>query len=286
MTNIGELVDLLKLQKLSETVFLGQNYQSPWNRVFGGQVLAQALSAATQTVGDDRIVHSLHSYFLLAGDINIPIIYEVEKIRDGGSFSTRRVVAKQNGIAIFFLSASYQLKNQGGYEHSVKMPSVASPEEIESDEETIEKFSKWIPKTLADTITQRPFDFKVVEGYDLNQDIGKPGVKHVWFKPKQDFSQNLALNQQILTYASDYNLLLTATIPHTKGIYPVHLFLASLDHSVWFHREFTFDDWLLYVIDSPSASNSRGFAKGNIFTRSGELVASVAQEGLMRHNSK
>lgn len=282
MTDIQELVNLIKLEKLSETVFLGQNYQSPWKRVFGGQVLAQALSAATQTVDIERSAHSLHAYFLLAGDINIPIVYEVEKIRDGGSFSTRRVVAKQNGIAIFFLSASYQKRDQGGYDHSIEIPAVLAPEELKSDEEIIKQYSEWIPNTMAELINSRPFEFKIVEGFDLMQNKTKPPYKHVWFKAKEPIEASFGIHQQLLTYVSDYNLLVTATQPHTKGPYPYDVFMASLDHSIWFHRDFTVNDWLLYAIDSPSAYNSRGFSRGNIFTQDGVLVASVTQEGLIR----
>jgi len=282
MTDIRELIDLLKMKGLSETVFLGQNYLSPWKRVFGGQVLAQALSAATQTVDPERAAHSLHAYFLLAGDINVPIVYEVEKIRDGGSFSTRRVVAKQNGIAIFFLSASYQKRNQGGYDHSIEMPQVPGPEGLKSDEEIIRKFEKGIPNTISELITSRPFEFRIVEGFDIFDNSTKPPYKHVWFKAKQAVEASPEIHQQLLTYVSDYNLLITATLPHTEGPYPFDVFMASLDHAIWFHRDFTVNDWLLYAIDSPSASNSRGFTRGNIFTRDGTLVASVTQEGLIR----
>lgn len=282
MTNVNELVDLLKMEKLSETVFLGQNYLSPWKRVFGGQVLAQSLSAASQTVDSERTVHSLHAYFLLAGDITIPIVYEVEKIRDGGSFSTRRVVAKQNGIAIFFLSASFQKKDQPGYDHSIEMPKVPPPEELKSDEEIIKQFENFIPNSISELITSRPFEFKIAEGFDLFDNSIKPPYKHVWFKAKQPVEASSFIHQQLLTYVSDYNLLVTATLPHIKGPYPFDVFMASLDHAIWFHREFTVNDWLLYALDSPSASYGRGFTRGNIFTRDGLMIASVTQEGLIR----
>lgn len=282
MTDITELIKLIEMERLSDTVFLGQNYLSPWKRVFGGQVLAQSLSAATQTVDPERSVHSLHSYFLLAGDINVPIVYEVEKIRDGGSFTTRRVVAKQNGIAIFILSASYQKRDQQGYDHSIEMPKVAPPEDLKTDEEIIKKFENYIPNSISELITSRPFEFKIAEGFDIFDKSTKPPYKHVWFKAKQQIDASFTIHQQLLTYVSDYNLLVTATLPHTKGPYPFDVFMASLDHAIWFHREFSVNDWLLYAIDSPSASNGRGFTRGNIFTQDGVMVASVTQEGLIR----
>lgn len=286
MTDVNKLIQLIKLERLSDTIFLGQNYLSPWKRVFGGQVLAQALSAATQTVSEDRLVHSLHSYFLLAGDINVPIVFEVEKIRDGGSFTTRRVVAKQNGIAIFILSASYQKKGQEGFDHMIEMPKVALPDELKTDEEIIKKYEKFIPTSVSELITSRPFEFKIAEGFDIFDNSTKPPFRHVWFKAKQPIDAPVQVHQQLLTYVSDYNLLITATLPHIEGPYPFNVFMASLDHAIWFHRDFTVNDWLLYAIDSPSASNSRGFTRGNVFTKDGTLVASVTQEGLIRPNKQ
>ncbi|ADQ16925.1 acyl-CoA thioesterase [Leadbetterella byssophila] len=286
MTDVQELIELIKLERKGETVFLGKNYLSPWKRVFGGQVLAQALSAATQTVSEDRGVHSLHSYFLLPGDIEVPIVFEVERVRDGGSFSTRRVVAKQNGIPIFILSASFQIKGQEGFDHSLTMPQVKQPEELQSDEEIIKKYEKYIPNSLAELIYSRPFDFKIVEGFDLFDQSRKAPIRHVWFKTKQKADVSPDLHQQMMTYVSDYNLLITSTLPHIDGPYPTNVFMASLDHAIWFHREVNVNDWLLYALDSPSASNTRGFTRGNIFTRDGKLVASVAQEGLIRPLNK
>lgn len=282
MNSIHELIELLKLEKLSDSVFLGQNYQAPWKRVFGGQVLAQALSAAQQTVDPERIAHSLHAYFLLAGDISIPIVFEVEKIRDGGSFSTRRVVAKQNGIAIFFISISFQ-KIQKGYDHQIDMPNVAGPDNLPSDLETVNKFKLFVPDHIFQVIQERPFEFRMVEPVSLFDFKKKLPFRNFWFKANETFEADLNIHQRLLTYVSDYNLLTTATLPHTKGPLPSNdLFMASLDHGMWFHRDFKIDDWLLYAMDSPSASNARGFTRGNIFTQEGKLVASVVQEGLMR----
>jgi acyl-CoA thioesterase II len=285
MNNINELIDLLSLEKLSDSVFLGQNYQAPWKRVFGGQVLAQSLSAANQTVETDRVAHSMHAYFLLAGDISIPIVFEVEKIRDGGSFSTRRVVAKQNGIAIFFTSISFQ-KIQEGYNHQTAMPQVPGPDGLPSDLEVVKKYKLFIPDHIFQVIEQRPFEFRMVEKIDLLDFKTKAPFRNFWFKANQSFSGTRGLHQALLTYVSDYNLLTTAALPHTKWPFPKDMFMASLDHALWFHRDFNIDDWLLYAIESPSASNARGFSRGNIFNREGVLVASVVQEGLMRPNKK
>jgi acyl-CoA thioesterase-2 len=285
MNNIHELIELLKLEKLSDSIFLGQNYLAPWKRVFGGQVLAQSLSAAQQTVDPERISHSMHAYFLLAGDINIPIVFEVEKIRDGGSFSTRRVVAKQNGIAIFFMSISFQ-KKQEGFDHQIDRPKVAGPDNLPSDLDTVKKFKLFVPDHIFQVIQERPFEFRMVEQIKLLDFKTKLPFRNFWFKANTSFEGDLNIHQRLLTYVSDYNLLTTATLPHTKGPLPnSDLFMASLDHGMWFHRDFKIDDWLLYAMDSPSASNARGFTRGNIFTKEGKLVASVVQEGLMRPKS-
>jgi acyl-CoA thioesterase-2 len=281
LKSISELSTLIKLEKLSESVYLGQNYQAPWKRVFGGQVLAQSLSAATQTVDPERVAHSIHAYFLLAGDISIPIVYEVEKIRDGGSFSTRRVVAKQNGIAIFFTSVSFQ-KEQEGFEHQIDMPKVPGPDGLPSDEDLLKKYKLFIPDQVFELVKTRPFEFRMVEKLNLLDFSTKLPFRHFWFKAHDKVEGDYTLHQQLLSYVSDYNLLSTATLPHSKGPLPKDIFMASLDHAMWFHQEFKIDEWLLYAIDSPSATNSRGFCRGNIFTQSGKLIASVVQEGLIR----
>jgi acyl-CoA thioesterase-2 len=282
MNNIQELINLLSLEQISENIFLGHNYQAPWKRVFGGQVLAQSLSAAIQTVDPERLAHSLHAYFLLAGDISIPIIYEVEKIRDGGSFSTRRVVAKQNDVPIFFTSISFQIK-QEGFNHQIEMPNVSGPDNLSSDLDTVKKFKLFVPDHIFQVIKERPFEFRMVEPINLLDFKTKLPFRNFWFKANEKIAEGFPIHQALLTYVSDYNLLTTATLPHTKGPIPSsNLFMASLDHGMWFHREFKIDEWLLYAMDSPSASNSRGFTRGNIFNQKGELVASVVQEGLMR----
>ncbi len=286
MKNINELIQLLELKKEEENVFIGQNYQAPWNRVFGGQVLAQALSAAYQTVPVDRFVHSMHAYFLLAGDISIPIRFEVDNVRDGGSFTTRRVVAKQNEAVIFITSISFQIK-QEGFDHQIDMPNVLGPSGLKSDEDIANKFKFFVPQNILQVISERPFEFRPVEKLNILDRSTKPPYRHFWFKAKEKVEGDITVHQKLLTYVSDYNLLTTATLPHTKGPIPGGgLFMASLDHAMWFHRDFRIDQWLLYALDSPSASNTRGFTRGNIFTEDGILVASVVQEGLIREMKK
>ncbi len=285
MRDINELIELIDLEELSSNVYVGQNYQAPWNRVFGGQVLAQSLSAAYKTVPTDRFAHSLHGYFLLAGDISIPIHYEVDNVRDGGSFTTRRVVAKQNDKAIFITSISFQ-KQQEGFDHQIDMPNVVGPEGLKSDEDLVNKYKLLVPQNILQTIKTRPFEFRPVQKMNVFDRSTKPPYKQIWFKAKEKVEGGIDLHQKLLMYVSDYNLLSTATLPHTKGPIPTGLFMASLDHGMWFHRDFKIDEWLLYALDSPSASNSRGFTRGNIFTQEGKLVASVVQEGLIREMKK
>lgn len=280
MDTIEELVNLLQLEELDINLYRGQNYLAPWGRVFGGQVLAQALHATYNTVSDDRSAHSLHGYFILAGDISHPIIYEVENLRDGGSFSTRRVTAKQKGRAIFIMAASFH-KNVEGLDHQISMPDVPSPEELKSDVELLEPLKTTHKKLYDSMATPRPIEFRPVEFFDpLSPKKEKP-FRHVWLKANGHLTDSRRIHQEVFAYASDYNLLGTALLPHRDKDLKDKYFLASLDHGMWFHRDFRADEWLLYVLDSPSASNSRGFTRGNVFNRKGILVASVVQEGLM-----
>lgn len=283
MQTIKELLNLITLEQIDNNLFRGNNFATPWKRVFGGQVLGQALHAAYQTVPVDRFAHSMHGYFILAGNIDIPIIYEVDTIRDGGSFTTRRVVAKQEGKAIFNMSASFQLQ-QDGFDHQVTMPNVLPPEVLLPDYEQIAALEKTNPdlhKRLT-SIHPNPIEFRPVE--NLLKMVGRTArpYRHIWIKSKENVTLDLPMQQQILAYASDYNLLSTATLPHQDKMSQSKIFFASLDHAMWFHRDFRIDDWLLYAMDSPSASNARGFSRGKIFNQEGILVASVVQEGLMR----
>lgn len=285
MKKVQELIDLLTLEKLEENIYQGDNYKAPWKRVFGGQVLGQSLYAAYQTVPNDRFVHSMHGYFILAGNIDIPIRYEVDILRNGGSFTTRRVVAYQNGRAIFNMAASFQLR-QDGFDHQISMPNVLPPDVLLPDYEQLRRLKESDPDkygSLPD-IYPRPIEFRPVERYDPN--MQNDPYRHVWFRSKEKLDVDLPMQHQLMAYASDYNLLTTAALPHAQHIDRSNIFFASLDHAMWFHRDFRLDDWLLYAIDSPSASNSRGFSRGNVFNEDGVLVVSVVQEGLMRKRRK
>ncbi len=285
MQTVKELIDLITLEKIDHQTFKGGNYVTPWGRVFGGQVLGQALHAAYQTVPDDRFAHSMHGYFILAGDVNVPITYEVDTIRDGGSFTTRRVVAMQKGRAIFNMAASFQLR-QSGFNHQVSMPNVLPPEVLLPDIEQFAKLKDTLPGLYKRLTLMHPnaIEFRPVESLELLQQA-RP-YRHVWIKTKEQVALDLPIQHQLLAYASDYNLLTTSALPHLEKTLTSPVFFASLDHALWFHRDFRIDHWLLMAMESPSASNARGFARGSIFDREGRLVASVVQEGLMREKMK
>jgi acyl-CoA thioesterase-2 len=286
MKEVKELLSLLELEQIEENLFRGLSHSIGSKRVFGGQVLAQALNAAIRTVPEDRFVHSLHAYFILPGDIELPIIFEVDRIRDGGSFTTRRIKAIQKGHAIFLMSASFQLL-QSGFDHQINMPNVSPPEVLVSWEELREKYSDMLPENLKKFFNvERPIEFRPVEMINPALPGKSRPYRHVWMKAKGNMPDSQTTHQCVLAYTSDYNLLTTALLPHgNEGAFG-NVQLASLDHAMWFHRDFRMDDWLLYAIDSPSASNARGFTRGNIFTREGKLIASVVQEGLMRPKKK
>ena len=273
METIHEVVDLLALDKIEENIFRGNNYKAPWKRVFGGQVLAQALHAAYETVPEARFAHSLHGYFILPGDVEVPIVYDVDRIRDGGSFTTRRVVAIQKGRAIFNMSASFQLA-QDGLGHQITMPDVPPPDDLLSDEE--------LRASRRHSRHPRPVEFRPVEDIDFSSTTKAAPYRHIWLKAKGKLPDDVRLHHELLAYTVDYHLLGTATLPHQDAVSIRDLFMASLDHAMWFHRDFRMDEWLLYAMDSPSSSNARGFSRGNLFTRDGVLIASVVQEGLMR----
>ena len=283
MKKVTELLELLQLERIEVNLFRGVSKSIGSSRVFGGQVLAQALSAAIQTVPEDRYVHSLHAYFILPGDVSIPIVFEVDRIRDGGSFTTRSVKAIQNGQAIFHLSASFQLEQQG-FDHQIDMPQVTPPEDLDNWEGLAQAYGDQLPPSLKRILEfDRPLEFKPVERYSPTDAVFHEPYKHVWMRSRGHIvPDEKKWHQMVLAYASDYNLLTTSLQPHGQHIDYSHVQMASLDHAMWFHRDFRMDDWLLYVIDSPSASNTRGFTRGNIFTREGKLVASVVQEGLIR----
>lgn len=282
MKNISELLNHLDLEQLEVNLFRGESKSVDSSRVFGGQVLAQALAAASLTVADDRQVHSLHGYFVLPGDVERPIVFEVDRIRDGGSFTTRAVKAIQQGRAIFFLTASFQL-DQEGFDHQIEMPDVLPPEELISYEGMAEQFGDTLPENIRRVLSiERPLEFRPVEFINPFSHEKYAPSRNVWLKTKGTMPDERRLHALVLAYTSDYNLLTTALLPHGRATDFRNLQIASLDHAMWFHRQFRVDDWLLYSIDSPSTSGARGFTRGNIFNRSGKLVASVVQEGLLR----
>jgi acyl-CoA thioesterase-2 len=278
---LEQLLSILDLEQLEVNLFRGLSPQAGWQRVFGGQVIGQALVAAHRTV-EARPAHSLHAYFLRAGDPTVPIIYDVDRIRDGGSFSTRRVVAIQHGQAIFSMAASFH-KDEPGLHHQMKMPEVPPPESLPSEAELKAKLMDRLPPQVkAYWERERPIEIKPV---DLSRYLS-PGSRapsqQVWIKATGKIGDDLALHQCVLAYASDFTLLDTALIAHGRFIFDPRLMLASLDHALWFHRDFRADDWLLYAQDSPSSGAGRAFCRGTLFTREGVLVASTAQEGLLR----
>jgi len=284
MNSVNDLLKILILEEVNATEFNGKSKSVGGPNVFGGQVLAQALNAAYRTINNQRVLHSMHAYFLEAGNLNLPITYQVNIIRDGGSFSTRRVTANQGDKIIFILAASFH-KLEEGYEHQIEMKTnIKQPEELQSWTEMVELYGEFLPDKIKKFIQmERPIEFKSTERFNPMEKKDLPPYLDMWFKLKGDTSAlNLATKQQILTYISDYNVLSVALQPHASKADYENTQTASLDHSMWFFRDFDLNDWMLFSIESPSTSNSRGFAKGNIFTRDGKLIASVAQEGLMR----
>jgi acyl-CoA thioesterase II len=279
---VKALLELLDLERLEVNLFRGQNRDIGTGRVFGGQVLAQALVAARRTVEAQREAHSLHAYFILAGDLNAPIVYHVDTLRDGGSFTTRRVVAVQHGRAIFNLSASFHLA-EPGVEHQVAAPEAPDPESLTPELERIRALAEKIPEEVRGVLTQdRPLDFRPIDPPDLLNPEPSSPVRRSWFRTTGPLPEDPLLHQAVLAYASDYGLITTVLQPHGIALRTPGVQLASLDHALWFHRPFRTDEWLLYETDSPVSSGARGFARGRIFTREGVLVASSAQEGLVR----
>ncbi len=278
---IADLVGLLDLEPLEVYLFRGESRDIGTPQVFGGQVLGQALTAASRTV-IGRTVHSLHAYFLRRGDFNAPIVYQVDRSRDGQSFSNRRIVAIQHGEQIFNMTASFQVE-QPGLEHQLRMPDVPPPEELSDsfrvDEDLLTRLPERVRLLLS---TQRPFEFRAVTRRAQLQQSGQPPARQVWFRTAAPVPDDEALHRCLLAYVSDFHLLETATLPHGIAHLSGKAVVASIDHAMWFHRPLRVDDWLLYDVVSPSASGSRGFAHAKVFDRSGRLVASTAQEGLVR----
>lgn len=290
MTVLDELVSLLTLERLEENLFRGQSQDLGWGTVFGGQVLGQALSAAARTVPADRPVHSFHGYFLRPGAVDRPIVYDVDRIRDGKSFTTRRVVAIQNGQPIFSLAGSFQ-SVEDGFEHQEPMPQAPPPEGLRSEHELLRDQLDRIPPAFRERATaERPIELRAVDPVDMFKPEPRPAQRLIWYRAAGDLPRgagdSVALHQYLLAYASDFSFLTTSLLPHGVTWLSRGMQVASLDHAMWFHRPFRMDEWLLQVIDSPSASGARGLVRGRWYTRDGRLVASTAQEGLIRRRPR
>jgi acyl-CoA thioesterase-2 len=278
---LDDLIKVMTLERLEMDLFRGESRDIGSPQVFGGQVLGQALVAATATV-EERMVHSLHAYFLRRGDFNSPIVYEVDRALDGKHFSSRRVVAIQHGRQIFNMSASFQLA-ETGLDHQIPMPDVPLPESLPDVESHYRGMADQLPAAMRRILEQkRPFEFRPVQPPDPLRQVKAEPLKHIWFRAVDKLPDDEALHRCLLAYVSDFHLLDTALKPHGISMISPQLTIASIDHAMWFHRSVRVDDWLLYSIDSPSASSARGFTRGSVFSRDGRLVASAAQEGLIR----
>jgi acyl-CoA thioesterase-2 len=278
----ADLLKLLELEQLEVNLFRGESRDIGSAQVFGGQVLGQALTAASRTV-DGRIVHSLHAYFLRRGDFNAPIVYEVDRSRDGHSFSNRRVIAIQHGEQIFNMTASFQVV-ENGLEHQFDMPDVPPPEKLPDMLEVLRPMVDRLPERVKRFVEKpRPFEFRMVQPFpDLIEPSKHPPTRQVWFRLPDRIPDDESLHRRLLAYVSDYYLLDTAVLPHGMSFLSAKAVMASIDHAMWFHRPLRVDEWLLYALDSPSSSGARGFGRGSVYSRDGRLVASTAQEGLIR----
>ena len=278
---VQDLLKILDLEQLEVNLFRGRSPQVGWQRVFGGQVIGQALVAACRTV-DGRLAHSMHAYFLLPGDPKVPIIYDVERTRDGKSFTTRLVKAIQHGQPIFTMSISFH-NSEGGLDHQAKMPDVPMPDDLPSESEVRERILPMMPDPVRKYYErERPIELRPVEFDRYRGKKIEDGRFNVWIRTTGKLPDDPAIHQCVLSYASDMTLLDTALVPHGRTLFEKDFMAASLDHALWLHRPFRADDWLLYAQDSPNMAGARGFSRGLIFARDGTLVASVAQEGLVR----
>ncbi len=283
---VSELIDLLAVQRMGDGWYLGKRRKGGVGRVFGGQVIAQALAAAQDTVGEGRIAHSLHAYFMRAGSEDYEITFRVERDFDGGSFSTRRVIALQQDKPIFNMAASFQ-KLEQGLTHQNQMPDVPMPEDLKTELELRAQYADQIPDKFRDMFLRpRPFENRPCDPRDwLGGEKRVPAVQNIWFRLRQPIGDDAGLHRAMLCYASDNYLLGTCTMPHGVTWMTPGMMSASLDHAVWIHDDFRVDDWLLYHCDSPWTGRGRGFNRGSVYTRDGRLVATCAQEGLIRLRS-
>lgn len=283
MPHVQELVDLLRLEAIGVNRFRGHCQDLGFKSLFGGQVLGQSLSAASQTLPEGEWApHSLHAYFLRPGNVVDSIEFEVDCVRDGRSFAMRQITASQNGKAILTMMASFQHPEEG-FEHQDKMPDVQGPEGLASQLELTRMFKDKFPERLRDIYTaDKPIEIRAIDPINIFAPKKQDPIKYVWMKTDAPLADDAMLHAHVLTYATDFNLIGTSMMPHGVSFAQRDMQVASLDHAIWFHRPIKFDDWLLYALDSPSASSGRGLSRGQLFNRQGELVASVAQEGLIR----
>ncbi len=278
---LADLISLLELEPIERNIFRGQSQDSGFPQVFGGQVLGQALAAASRTI-NGRVVHSLHAYFLQRGDVDAPIVYEVDRARDGGSFSSRRVIAIQHGAQIFNMAASFQVPEEG-LEHQIAMPEVTPPESLKDIETLAREHASDLPRHMQRFLSyRRPFEVRPVDPSLFLAADNRAPFKYVWMRAVDRLPDNGFLHHALLAYISDYELIGTVALPHKLHAARSGLQMASLDHAMWFHRSYRVDDWLLFALDSPAAAGARGLARGHVYTRDGRLVASLAQEGLIR----
>lgn len=280
-----KLVELLDIAPVGDDHFQGESEDLGFPNVFGGQVLGQALMAASRTV-ESRLPHSLHAYFLRPGNHRLPIDYEVQRVRDGGSFTVRRVIARQDGKEILTGSVSFQIA-EDGYEHQMAMPPAPDVDDLKSEQEYSEMLRPYIPEALQQTLTrQRPIEIRPVNPVNPLKPESRPPQKQSWLRAQGELPDDPVLHRCLLAYASDFSFLGTSLHPHAVTFMSPDMQVASLDHAIWFHRDFRIDDWLLYDKDSPSAFGGRGFNRGTFFSRDGVMVASTAQEALIRHRPK
>lgn len=282
---LSNLLSLLNLEKIEEGLFRGQSEDLGLRQVFGGQVVGQALYAAKETVPAERLVHSFHSYFLRPGDSQKPIVYDVEVLRDGNSFSARRVAAIQNGKPIFYMTASFQAPEEG-FEHQKTMPSAPSPEGLKSETDIARELEKFLPPQVKEKfLCDKPLEIRPVEFHNPLKGHTAEPARQVWIRASGAMPDDFRVHQSLLGYASDFNFLVVALQPHGVGFLEPGMQVATIDHSMWFHRPFSMNEWLLYSVESTSASSARGFVRGEFWSMDGKLVASTVQEGVMRKRS-
>ena len=282
-----KLSSLFDLETVEAGLYRGQSWDLGFRALFGGQVLGQALAAAYKTVESNRIAHSFHTYFLLPGDAKKPVVYDVEVVRDGRSFSARRVKAIQDGRNIFYMTASFQLPEEGIHHQQADMPDVPPPEAVQSDIDFYEENYDKIARPMREALSyHRPIDIRSIDAANSYQTKKRPAKRYIWMKARTPLTSDLTLHQAALAYASDYHFLSTSLQPHGISVTDKSLTIATIDHAMWFHRPVNLNEWLLYVMESPFSGGARGLVLGKIFTQQGELIASASQEGLMRKSTK